>query len=220
MAEAKYRYEDKERLIVLVKSCQAHRDRQDACRATWAGELSRNNIPIWFIEGGHDRTRTENCWLLLNCADGYSDLSFKLRDALAFFLQHDPFDRVFICDDDTFVHWRRWLDFDPSGKFAVGLHTPKIPWIHGGAGWFMDRSACQLYVDGVKRRCSWDDKLASEIFTRAGWAVETRPELFAQWDERVGPDNQLITSHGVKPAEMLTLFRDTYELQALHDVVP
>lgn len=199
------------RTIVIVKSCQKFQDRQEACRATWAGELSRRGVPIWFIEGGHPTTRVKECWFLYNGGDGYDDNSIKVRDCLKFFLEHDPFDRVFICDDNTFVQWQRWLDYVPAAEFA-GLKTKAIPWVHGGAGWYMTRDACEKYAAGITRRCSWDDRLVSQILDPLGVPFENRPDLFAQWDERVGADNQLITCHNVGSLEMAELFTKTFDL--------
>lgn len=211
MAEERYRVDGRLRPIVLVKSCQRFHDRQNACRATWAGELSRQGIPLWFVEGGHKQTEINLCWILLPGGDRYSDNSFKVRDALGLLLEHDPFDSVFVCDDDTFVHPRRWLAFTPTGQFC-GLKTEAIPWVHGGGGWWMSRAACAAYVAGIKRRCSWDDRLCTEILEPAGFTFENRPDLFAQWDERVSANNSLITCHHVSESEMPELFKATYDL--------
>jgi hypothetical protein len=207
-----------DRRIIVVKSCQKFKARQDACRATWAGELSRHGIPVWFLEGGFPETRLVDCWLLLNTGDDYDDNSFKVRSGLQFFLDVDPFDYVFVCDDNTFVHWRRWLDFKPQAPF-IGMKTFRVPWVHGGGGWFMDRDATARYIAGIKRQCSWDDRLATEILEPQGVPFENCPGLFAQWDERISADNELITCHNVSPEEMPILFRDTYDLATLHNAV-
>lgn len=212
MVDKKFRDHDRLRRVVLVKSCQQHRARQEACRATWAGELSRQGIPIWFTEGAAAKPFITNCWILTAGGDGYDDNSIKVRDAIALLLEYDPFDLLFVCDDDTFVQWRRWLDYIPKGDFA-GLKTDSIPWVHGGGGWYMTRRACEAFVKGIKRRCSWDDKLATEILERAGFEFENQPDLFAQWDERVAAENRLITCHQVYPDEMPSLYESTHALR-------
>lgn len=203
----------KERLIIVVKSCQKFRTRQEACCATWAGELSRARIPLWFIEGGHAEPDIVEHWIRVVSRDDYNANSFKLRDALSFLMQHDPFERIFICDDDTFVHPRRFLAFNSTRDF-VGLESPpSVPWVHGGAGWFMSRRATELFVAGIKRCVSWDDRLASEILATHNILIENHPELFSQWKGlRVAKGNDLITCHPVNAMEMLDLYRATLML--------
>jgi hypothetical protein len=133
-----------------------------------------------------------------------------VRDAVRVLLANVAFDHLFICDDNTFVHPGRWLAHSPES--FEGLMTAKIRHVHGGGGWWMSREFCGLYVAGIKKRCSWDDQLATEILTgRHKIGMVNRPDLYAQWDERVAADNALITCHNVDFAEMLTLFKATNE---------
>jgi hypothetical protein len=195
-----------ERLIVVVKSCRRFESRRIACCSTWAGELCRRRVPLWFVVGGASSYDIVDEIISVPGRDDYKSNSTKLRDALTFLMEHDPFERIFVCDDDTFVHPDRFVAFKSAAEF-VGLHNPPaIPWVHGGAGWFMSRRACELFVAGISRRCSWDDRLASEILATHGITLDNHPELFAQWDERVAPENQLITCHNVKPDEMRVLY--------------
>jgi hypothetical protein len=196
---------------ILIKSCQRFQSRRAACDATWAGKIAET-IPVYFVEGNHPRNELFGNVIQLNEEDGYSDNSFKLRGALRFLLDHSNFSTVFIADDNTFVHPRRWLHHFPGGELE-GLKTDKIPHIHGGGGWWMSRHCCELYVAGVRRRCSWDDQLATEILER-GLRIPmiNRPDLYAQWDERVSADNALITCHNVDPLEMGKLFTATADL--------
>lgn len=192
------------RRVVLVKSCQRFRDRQEACRQTWAGELG---LPLWFIEGGHESTRFTDCWLLTDTGDDYGSNSIKLREALRLLLRYDPFDQVFICDDDTFIHPQRFKAFEPNEPFIGLAAPPKIWWWHGGGGGWFSRQCCQHYVDDVTRECSWDDRLFSEVLRRHGIEITNRPDLFSQWPaDRVSRSNTLITCHKVEPGEQIELF--------------
>lgn len=210
------------RTIVVVKSCRANVARQEACRDTWAGDLNRRGVPLWFLEGDHPAERVVECWLQLTGGDAYDDNSFKVRDAIAFFLRYDPFDRLFICDDDTFVHPARWMAYEPEGEFVGKFAPPKVPWVHGGGGWFMSRRACELFVDGIRKRCSWDDQLAWEILCKGHrMPAINRPDLFSQWpDERVSESNRLITCHKVEPDEMRDLYAKTHAIPLVYDVLP
>src|SRR4029079_10867291 len=136
-------------------------DRREACESTWAGELRRRGHIVLYAEGGHERPRAVNHVIQLPVADDYDSLSIKVREAIRFILGTIPIgqiDRLFIVDDNTFVHPDRWQAHQPDGEFE-GLETDKIPWAHGGAGWWMSRRCCELYVEGVEQACSWDDRL-------------------------------------------------------------
>lgn len=227
---------------ILVKSCQRFRRRQEACRNSWAGELvhglgRRGCLPrgvrLLFIEGGHKFTATTvlgNVWptgdvIQMDCGDDYKWNSIKLRNALQLelMMQSDPPDYYFICDDDTFVHPQRWLAHEPQGDLEGRVFQPRTekhrkknngrPWIAGGAGWWMSRRMCQLYVDQVTERCSWDDLLVARVAQENGIEIVGRPDLYGadrysgcDPPERVSADNALITCHHVQPEEMVRLW--------------
>jgi hypothetical protein len=196
--------------VILVKTCQRFAaDRRPAVEQTWAGAIRASGVPVYYVEGGYGWCSRDNDGHVLRVGTGdrYDDNSLKLRDGLRFLLLlHPEVEHVFVCDDDTFVHPQRWIDYLPKSEF-VGLNTRKVPWVHGGAGWYFGYRACGLYIAECLQRFSGDDVLASEILSRHGIALESRPELFSQWRaDRVSPDNRLITCHEVAPAEMLSLY--------------
>ncbi len=78
----------------------------------------------------------------------------------------------------------------------------------------MNRLLAETYAGGIHKRCSWDDRLATQILSgRHGVTMVNRPDLYAQWDERVAAENQLITCHNVEPCEMVELFNKTKDLE-------
>ena len=203
--------------VVLLKSCRKNRGRQDACLETWAGELRRRGVIVAIIEGGARGDIIGSGWerVSLECGDEYHDNSFKLQMAIRAMLQFLPFDQLFVCDDDTFVHPQRWLAHEPAGEFECRLYYPQSPrdhklnngrpWACGGAGWWMGRRVCELYVERVTQVCSWDDVLATRIAQDADVAIADRPDLYSQDGDRVAADNRLITCHHVDANEMLQL---------------
>lgn len=187
----------------MVKTCRRNGLRRSACEQTWVGKLRELGYRVYFLTGGYHENRIVSDTLYVTW-EAYCELSLKVRDGVSLMLAF-PFDHLFICDDDTFVHWRRWHEFEPQADL-VGLETKKHPWIHGGAGWYMSREACRLYVEGMDERCSGDDKLCTPILSRAGIWIDNHPELFSQWEDRVTPANTLITCHHVSPDEMHDLY--------------
>lgn len=193
--------------LVLIKSCQANKDKQEACESTWVSSLRNSGTDVYFVEGGHCVIGLVNNLLLLACGDNYMSNSTKVREAINLLLHLSDFTHLFICDDDTFVHPARWLAHSPQGEFEC-LMTPEIPWCHGGGGWWMSRRCCVIYKHLVRQSCSWDDKLASEIIEAHNLPITVRPDLYSQWPaDRVSPDNRLITCHKVEPPEMRALWK-------------
>lgn len=200
--------------IILVKTCQKFIARREACEATWVSALRREGVPVFFVTGG-DVESFDGYTIQTASGDGYNDNSFKVRDAVRVLLANVAFDHLFICDDNTFVHPGRWLEHRPGGEFE-GLQTAKIPHCHGGGGWWFSRKCCAIYAASIKRKCSWDDQLATEILRRHGIAMVNRPDLYSQWYERISTKNTLITCHNVEPREMVELFNATNEPPVLH----
>jgi hypothetical protein len=192
---------------ILIKSCQRYRARREACMQTWAGKLLED-VPVYFVEGGHDKQRVAGNVIELSCGDDYRDNSYKVRDAIHLLLAETEFDSLFIVDDDAFVHPGRWMAYLPESEF-VGLATEDIPWPHGGCGWFASRQCCDLYANNVHRRGSDDDVMFWEILTRKfGVVMTNRPDLFS-WrkdGERPAPNNSIIACHYVDSEEMNRLY--------------
>lgn len=212
---------------ILVKSCQQFRARQAAIEATWAGELWRRPPQrlIYFLEGGQQTPSIIGRRLCVKTPDDYGSNSWKLREGLRMVLSlHPRVTHWFIVDDDTFVHPRRWLAHEPAGELECRLYHPRNekqhslnegrPWAHGGAGWWMTRKMCQLFIAHVTRRTSQDDVLAAQVAQACGVDIIDRPDLYGgdeyeELQDRVGPSNSFITSHHIQPAEMLSLYEAT-----------
>lgn len=238
---------------ILVKSCQRFRARQEAIEATWVGSLRAHPIRTWIVEGGHRYYPTTvrglvfavNGAIKIDGYDTYNDNSVKLRASLQYMLRAwDHWSHLFICDDDTFIHPARWLAHEPQGECEGRLYHPtpeqakrhgEAPWLHGGAGWWMSRRLCELYVEHCHERTSGDDIVAARIAQQHGIEIHDRPDLYG--DSRYGPKvmvcqpqyeakarelieaterpsagNALITCHPVQPAEMVKLWEATREL--------
>lgn len=208
---------------ILIKSCRAFRPRQHACWQSWAGELRDQYIvPARVIEGG-DIPFFGDTLIGLAVGDTYHDNSVKLREALREMLRRCLFGFVFVCDDDTFVHPRRWLAHEPAGELECRVFRPGPrekhrngghPWIHGGGGWWMSRRLCELYVEHCTERTSSDDILVANIARQHGIEMIDRPDLYAGdrysgHHHRVAADNTFITSHHVQPDEMRQLYEAT-----------
>jgi len=211
---------------ILIKTCQKFHARRRAVAATWAQELYARDQEVWFVEGGHPQTTVDRVQRLIQAASGdeYNDNSLKVSAALQWLLEKTEFNQLFIVDDDTFVHPRRWLQHEPVGQFECRIYRPQSerdrrlnygrPWALGGGGWWMSRGVCHAYVSEITARCSYDDVLATRVAQDNNIPITDRPELYGGDSyvgecDRVGPDNHFITSHHICPEEMRKLYEAT-----------
>lgn len=209
------------RRAILVKSCQKNRERQDAIKATWANALYDASVPVIPVESGHSIVMYSGRLQLVG-GDDYSDNSIKVRWAIRWLTNFDDWTNLFICDDDTFIHPQRWLAHEPEGEFECRLYHPVTdadvkrnqgrPWACGGAGWYMSRRLCELYVEEVTARCSWDDILATQVAQRYGVEIVDRPDLYGC--SKYGGGQGSITCHPVEPVEMREMWDGAKEMQA------
>lgn len=203
--------------LVLVKSCKHFRGRQVAVRATWASALREAGIRVMFLEGQSMFPRMDGDRLCVVSGDSYGWNTVKLREGLRLAVRDLEFSRLFVCDDDTFVHPLRWLGHEPEGELECRVFDFKLrgkkPWVSGGSGWWMSRRLCQLYADTVRERHSSDDIAVARVAQAHGIVMTNRPDLYggdhySGLRDMVASDNKLITCHPVLPAAMRTLWRE------------
>lgn len=206
---------------ILVKSCIKHRERAETCGDTWSKALREAGVLVFVaLQGQIPLIHSRGQFIHTTVGDRYSDNSEKLKQALAMLLlRYDDIEQVFICDDDTFMHPERWLAHEPQGDFEGRLYHPKpdevrqhgsAPWINGGAGWWMSRRMCELYVQHCSERTSGDDIVVARIAQAHGIEIIDRPDLYGDSRYSDAPEvaagNDLITCHPVAPAEMERLW--------------
>jgi hypothetical protein len=218
---------------ILVKSCRNFRTRRHGCWESWFGELVERGIPCAFIVGGpeHDDDRpgttSAPLYIYTTGGDKYQDNSIKLREALRHALRVPSLERIFVCDDDTFVHPKRWLAHEPAGDLECRIYRPPKTnewiqtraWANGGAGYWMSRRLCELYISECVQRTSAEDMLVYGWAQGANMKIVDRSDLYGddKYEKGINPaglvsaDNTLITCHPVEPEEMRTLYEATKE---------
>ena len=191
-------------VLFAVKSCQADQLAcfHDAIWNTWGHSVPKIafDIPTWdlssspihgmtfsmrwgdllFFVGGNSQPGTHD--VLLSCPDGYTDLPYKVREIMRYFLGTEH-DFVFLCDTDTFVIPKRLLNcgyekYDITAAFIKGMkpgqifrhvvRDPRGPDIvlersfappSGGLGYFLSRKAAQIIADTEPDPKIWADDL-------------------------------------------------------------
>src|SRR5579864_8236785 len=153
--------------LIAIKSCAAHRHRDDLVRRTW---LSGRAVDYRFLIGGWGQDRYQSSHrhdeMLLDCPDDYASLPFKTQ-ALCRCLLAEGYDFVFLCDNDTYVCVPRLFgsDFyaaDYTGFFArcvscesdadghctcvTGEGQRLYSYASGGSGYWLSRKAMAVVV--------------------------------------------------------------------------
>jgi hypothetical protein len=109
--------------LVLIVSCEATKDRREACLETWLSHVIPDGIAYKFVVGRPGKPASL-CGdiLYVDCPDTYIGLPIKtwamIREALARF----EFEWLFKCDDDTFVNLHRLANYSKTHEF-MGRHA-------------------------------------------------------------------------------------------------
>jgi hypothetical protein len=132
-------------MIIAIKSCEAHRDREEVQRATWA-----TSHTVWFTGP------------MLGVSDDYHSLPAKTR-AICKALQ--GVDYAFLCDTDTYVALDRLLAYDPKGRHYLG-HTNEgaMNYASGGVGYILSGHAMALLSTApLPTNHDFEDRWVGEI---------------------------------------------------------
>jgi hypothetical protein len=209
------------KIAVLIKSARTYRAARHACDITWAAALRRAGVPVYYVEGGYDRriVSSDGDGLIgVNTPDDRWNLTPKLRAGVATMLSIEQgWEYLMVVDDDTFVHPERLLKYRPKAELECRVFTPKTqehkrinkgrPWVTGGPGWVMTRDVCQRFAASKGSDGKADDVYIASFVDE----LTHRPDVFGSdkytgHNDRVSPDNGLITCHHVSPMEMVELY--------------
>ena len=216
-------------LLILVLSCQAHRQgRQAAVRETW-GRRPAPDQRILYVEGGHPEHRIEGDRLLLAAPDSYADLAEKSFRMLEFCARHLKFRAVVKCDDDTYLDCSR-LEA-AAGEFGdyAGKPPPSQPqfepYAQGGCYWlsrkavqaivsrpFSDHAAAPWFKGNSRMRklgekeyleaVSIEDVMIGSLLHEAGFQLEVDHRFHQDLRPPLYSTPDLISNHYVPPVWM------------------
>ena len=141
-------------LLIAVVTCTAFRQRADAVRKTW-GREARHIVYVVGRPGEPDELVGD--MLYLDCPDSFESLAQKTFAMCRYIRNRLDFDRIFICNDDTFVNvaalnaahcpadfFGHVYDEAPSQGWRVhkGMRCQgeyRGAWVSSGLGYFLSR---------------------------------------------------------------------------------
>lgn len=168
--------------------------RKKAVEATWWNDVSKfPNLTAKFFTGAE-----------LGCSDEFTQLPEKNRRMIQWALDNG-FDRMFRCDDDTFVHVDRLMrqtyeypDIDFGGADCGGIAL-------GGNGIWLSRRAMEIVAKADWEPGEWrDDAFISDTLKAHGVPMVDLPGLC---DDLPGLGR--VTLHPRSPEQMQKLYEET-----------
>lgn len=110
------------KILIGALTGRNHGRRRMACRASWMADVHRHdNLDAVFLVGGGDTVKQPirvDDVLLLPCPDEYDTLPQRTSWFCRWALQHDDWEYLFKCDDDTFVAVDRLASYQPPGEYV------------------------------------------------------------------------------------------------------
>lgn len=201
------------KFVIGILTCEAHADRDAACRSTWVHSAhATGHVDCVFIIGKRDIKfpRLHGDILYVPCPDDYASLTQKTRWFCAWALQNYDFEYLFKCDNDTFIEIGRLLQneyLSPVVGYDDGDH------FHGGAGYTIRPEAATAIAVRLDAEQGLEDWKARDAIRNCGLDF-THDSRFRPWkDIEPEPHNSQITAHYVPPLRMRMLY-DEFRFQA------
>lgn len=202
------------RIIIGVLSAREYQSRRDGIMATWGKDAAIHpEVDIVFLIGDPQlqAPRREGINLYLPCPDDYDCLPQKTRWFCLWALAiHGEWERLFKCDDDTYVHVGRllaaeWIEPIVGCKDGNGDH------FHGGAGYLISRFAAMAIAAHLTAAKGLEDWKARDAIAHCGMWFEHDGRLCFNKERLPAPSNEQITCHYASPVRM-RLLHDAFRL--------
>lgn len=204
-------------LFVIVTASKFRDTRQKALRETW---LKGQNHIFASDELGYNT-------LNLSSKKGHASAEEKQINAIRYVARYSiqgGIDKVFFCDDDTFVNVRNLSDNvvncghvlseESDPRNPLWKQRPNFRYYSGGAGFVLDiESVKKIAALEIGPWTGFGDIKVGEMMARAGLQLNNHPSFFKDSPEHFGHSAQVVRSaltyHYIKPDRMRTLWEET-----------
>jgi hypothetical protein len=200
--------------LIAILGCHSRAEYRQAQRETWIPQIPSHVDWRFFL--GEPKADGNFDEVFLECPDDYNSLSKKTRAVIIWAIGHG-YDRIFKCDDDTYVRpklllesgfekhryygWTegRLLPWPTEGQSNV-VH---FQWAQGGAGYWIDRECSLLLAKHMFDRDQCEDAAVGRTLYSFGihpvHDARYWPEAFPNHREKPEP---YITLHKCNPQQM------------------
>jgi hypothetical protein len=168
-------------------------------RETWM-RFPAENVRVVFFSGKKDVD--EEDVVVLACPDDYASLPSKVQAFFRYAIEHEQFDYLFKCDDDTYVVQGRLALLVSTKAEVVGDPNVSRWWFSGGAGYLMSRPIVELFATAKIPPKGAEDLIFSKVARAHKRKMKADSRL--RPDARIYPmeSNELITAHRLNPEGM------------------
>lgn len=203
------------RLAIAIKSCHKYAAKAQACRETWVQDV-RDWADYFFLLGQPTKGNQPGDALLCEVSDAYADLAPKILCSCQYALNSN-IDRMFVCDDDTYVRADRLYMASKQTEDYVGYirtggldWNGNIPYAQGSAYWLSARAMEYIVAAHAEMRpCRVEDgSVGRALIDKVFFTHDYRYYPGPYPDTRPTVENKLITTHKCSPELMRRFYRE------------
>ena len=192
------------KLLVGIISCVKHNARREGCRRSWLASVRRDqHVEAIFVVADPRlrEARLEGDTLYAPCLDDYPHLPQKTRCLVEWALAARV-DKLFKCDDDTFVCGDRLIELAAQSPDFTG-HEMAPGETSGGAGYLLSAKAMSALAECMGNvDVGAEDVIVSRLLRERG--IPLKPNRrFWPWNNAVPTlYNDQVTAHYIGPEAM------------------
>ena len=201
---------------IRAKDARAVYEQRRACRLAWLNKLMPANVQAVMVVG-RGLPVVEPMVRQLEVDDDFWHLPAKMKAAFKEVLRSSDFDWLVKCDDDSFMHLERLVQYVaqlPVGSRDIyGAPTRRRDCVCGGGGYVIHRdTVAAIAADSALPDCGREDVEVCKAVMRAGGKVIAEPRFNATASPSPAPGNDLISCHHLTPADMLRIHTDCWKI--------
>lgn len=201
---------------IRAKDARAVYEQRRACRLAWLNKLIPANVQAVMVVG-RGLPVVEPMVRQLEVDDDFWHLPAKMKAAFKEVLRSSDFDWLVKCDDDSFMHLERLVQYVaqlPVGSRDIyGAPTRRRDCVCGGGGYVIHRdTVAAIAADSALPDCGREDVEVCKAVMRAGGKVIAEPRFNATASPSPAPGNDLISCHHLTPADMLRIHTDCWKI--------
>ncbi len=226
-----YRPRQQARILVLVASCLGYSGRdiraksgketyeqRRACRMAWLHRLTPDNVEAVMVVG-RGETVHEPLVRQLDVDDDFMGLPGKVKAAFSDALERSDFDWLVKCDDDTFLHLERLVQYVaglPIGSrdvYGAPTANNQKDRVCGGGGYVLHRDVVAAIVrDAAFPERGREDVEVCRAIMRYGGRVVREERFNALAEPSPARGNNLISCHHLTPRQMMQVHTDCWKI--------
>lgn len=198
-------------LVGICSHAQGH-ERRKSIRETWLRHPYDNERIkcVFFIGGDRIPDDSRDDIVALGSDDSYEHLPAKCADFYRWALEHNDFDWIFKCDDDTYLAVDRLLSIPDERYDLIGdpsTTSPARMAPSGGAGYLLSRKLAGMMLEQPITPTGCEDLIFGRLALDLGARCKADERLCLHIGKSPRPGNDMVSCHWCSAEEMYLLDR-------------